>query len=208
MGGFYYCIMKASNLCFLCFILFLCGCNPLLRTIYGVKKPKVKSESQIERYLRNKNFTERPNYSFSSEGFRSHFIEDSNSIISLTLFDKKGRLITPNDAEIDNCTGKINTYLDLLPDTNIYVVSDSIFLHEKFNGLTNLSGSPVNINVNDSITYYAVISWATFFGKLNYDVIKWEEQLDSLGRTTPVQIIRVNADIRDFWGVKLIVDFE
>lgn len=69
------------------------SCNPVVRMAYGIKKPKVESETSLRKYLDKKDISDDNIYTVSSDDFKQVVSLNNNKIPEMMVFNSEGKMI-------------------------------------------------------------------------------------------------------------------
>ena len=197
--------MKKKSFLVLSLILAFASCQPLLRTVTGIKKPKTESINSIEDYIdsnslpidKSKNF-----YLSSSDDYKklSKFRDTLFRLPDIYLFKKSGEFLEENlfCLSIKNQNknnSETNYFNDIYKVDSIISETKNIQYLEQF--LINSKNNKAVFNKEKDI---AIILWAKFLGdKKNFKhIVNSKNKLKDVNN--PINIYYLNIDTLEFWG--------
>lgn len=175
----------------------LLSCSPIVRFMYGIKKPKIENEKSISNYAMKIDMSKGNIYSLSFEDYKKTLDLINKKVPEVWIFNKEGNFVPYGEAWACNASA-----FDFIQN-----LSDSVHYHSQnnpsFNSLPfrlkDLKGNNVEIDLSDA-NYHVFIFWAKFAGKLNKDHVKvWENQALE-NRKTKIKVYKVNMDFQEHWG--------
>lgn len=178
----------------------LSSCQPVGKLLYGIKKPKQKEKSKILKYADKHNFSDRENYALVFNGYVDRSARNGGTVNTIKFFDYRGNLLIPKTSLKSTCSARISGYISELGDTSLFIATDSLLFTDYVDGLTTLDGDNVEVSLEPNVEFYAVVTWATFAGRLNRNLIEWESLLDSMSAHHQISVTRLNLDMQSFWG--------
>lgn len=180
------------------FMTVLFGCGKVVMMAYGIRKPEVKTESEIRDYMSKKDIAKSDHFGLSYDAYKKRMFGESRSMVELELFDSRGNVVFPVDSGTTDCPGRIAGFLSNLEDPDQWSTSDSLTLRVYLTGITTLAGESVQFQDLGNRDFTAVFSWATYAGKLNNRLKQWRYELEALD-SVDVRFVYINRDFRDFW---------
>lgn len=175
----------------------LLSCSPIVRFMYGIKKPKIENEKTISNYAMKIDMSKGNIYSLSFEDYKRTLDLINKKVPEVWIFNNEGNFVPYGEAWACNASA-----FDFIKN-----LSDSVHYHSQnnpsFNSLPfrlkDLNGNNVEIDLSDA-NYHVFIFWAKFAGKLNKDHVKvWENQALE-NRKTKIKVYKVNMDFQEHWG--------
>ena len=67
----------------------LISCQPIIKTIYGIKKPKIENEQTLTKYMVKKNINQDNVYTVRFDNYESTLKSINNTIPEVLIFKKK-----------------------------------------------------------------------------------------------------------------------
>ncbi|MGB1041430.1 MAG: hypothetical protein ACPGVD_11195, partial [Flavobacteriales bacterium] len=121
-----------------------------------------------------------------------------NSINSVYIFNKNGKLILPKDT-ID-CTNDISDYISHYNESNYITVYDTIEFSDVFgDSILSLHGNVNDFSQTNGKPLF-VITWASFAGKLNKNFTKpWADSIKNIIHDNNADAIFLSFDFRENW---------
>lgn len=169
-----------------------------MKTASVIKKPKTENTQSITRTLRKLQLNESNNYTYNVDGFKRNLSLLKYGIPDLMIFSKTGRLIPYGNEYACNAAG-FNAIEQLNPGT-AYDINPQVTLTGLTNGLTDLYGKPVKLNLNENQDFTVLLFWKRHSGKLNASHVKaWEEQALN-NKRSEITVIKINMDFQEHWG--------
>ncbi len=194
-------------------VLLLCGCQPVLRVIFGVKNPKIENKTTLENFIDKKGLEIDLNKTYFLKELSSYYalqeVRDRGlKIPDVYLFNETGFLIqeqldsvcfVARDLKVEEYKNYYEKVFstDTIPPEKLYHLDDLI------KHLADGDGNRLKeIQTNNKKT--AIILWAKFLGKkLNRKFV--EESQDLLLETQlDLNIYYLNLDPQEFWEVESI----
>lgn len=165
---------------------------------YGIERhPKPKTEKQIRKAIEKYNFSERPNYALTKEGYQIflHKLKNPNKVYIFNSEDRSINLKKNIDCSI-NSTNLIAHF----QDSSYTLLNDSFTITYLKKYMTNLDGSPLVID-DTSKRYTAIITWMKAAGRLNKESsADYYQSISEVNRKDGnVNIYFLNLDSRKDW---------
>lgn len=173
------------------------GCTPVLKTVYGIKRPRLEDRKSIAKYLAKRSIDTSGLYCFKD--FMSFAIASQRNMINIPeamFFNKDGYLVRYKkeavecNAKVDDFINDLSHFSEIPPDKsiNIQVFSDLLERHKD-------SIKPTDINV--------FITWTVYAGKLNKDkAFAWVDLLEKAKQKgMDVNVYLVNCDYLKTWNI-------
>jgi len=182
---------------------FLPSCKTfILKSLYGIKKPKVESERSILKYASKKGLLQDNIFTLTQDDWTwaVQNISFAKSIPDIMVFDKNGNLLKYR--EESQCNAKAFSFLSSLTKENKFEYDSLLTMKDLTTKLKDLKGNNTSFTINDSTDYYVFIFWAVWIGRLNKDNVK-EWETDALNnKNCSIKVIKVNMDKQEWWDKK------
>ncbi len=185
---------------FLLFLFGLTSCQPVLKIIYGVKKPKPKTDTQVIQYAQKVFDKEYKMYRpIDSKSYHKLLDLDVNKVPGIIFFDSKGVQKSMHQDTLKSCTAHADSFiqqLDLLEDApSMGLTKEEVLQHiAKINFKEEKE-------VSKSTKYSIIILWADWIGpKLNKEKTDdWVSVYHSLDQTVQddIDLIILNMDLTE-----------
>ena len=189
------------SLILFCTLLIICGCQPILKTLYGIKQPKPVSTAYLIDFAERYGIGEDHLYFMTFERAERTYRSGEFSLQTARVFDHEGYHL-PVDFAADSVSCESHAILSLLQNVqNLkdYPRSDSLLLSDYLVGLVDVQEQPVTMADLGAADYYVVGDWASFLGKTNKARFAEEEAyLKNSG--LDIVYLKVNYDLREEWG--------
>ncbi len=192
--------MKRILLLYVCFMLIISACNPVVKTMYGIKKPDVENEQSILKYAKRIGleqericcfFREDWVWAIQGKGF-------ARSIPDMIVFDKKGHFLKIRDESLCNAVNE--TVISSLVPGKYFEIDDSVFLRDITDVLRTLKGDPFQMNTAGQSDYVIFIFWTKYSGRLNKTkVMRWQQEV-RYNTACKIDFYLVNMDQQQWWG--------
>lgn len=185
------------------FLVLLCGCSLMLsqRILFGVKKPKVKEISEIQKFIIRKSQID-STLSLNKSSFTHKIFISSTYFSKWELFDRNGNLIIPLDTNVKHCNGYTHNFFQNLQDKN-FEIDKQINFHQDtllLNGLTYLNGREYLFQKKNDTDYLLVIYWSTFMGKYSTDLLNLEK-IAKNNSSVSIETLVINMDFKKYYGI-------
>jgi hypothetical protein len=188
---------KLFTISFLVVILTFISCSPIVRLLYGIKKPKVENEESLKKYLEKVNISDKDVYTLDFEGYQKALELINKKIPEVLIFDKNGNYIPYGNEWA--CNASAFDFIENLNDTTKYVNSDKTNIISLPFSLYSLEGDSLGIPTLNA-SFHIFIFWAKFAGKLNKDHVKiWEKQAINNSNAN-IKVYKINMDFQEHWG--------
>ena len=188
--------MNNNKIILLIIPILIMSCNPLIKTYYGIKKPKIENKRSLTQYLNRKKINTGNVYAVDYEDYKN-IINKIKGVPEILIFDKKGRAIQYRNEE--ECNAEAFDFIEKLSVNDKFIYDDSINLKQYLSMLKDLDGKKAYIPLENKADFYLFIFWAKYTGRLNKNHIKvWEEQAFK-NKNSHIQVIKVNVDEMDWW---------
>ena len=180
-------------------LVLLPSCQPVLKAVWGVKKPKYETEASLKAYLKSAGFSPRYSYILDSLDWNKIFYNKDRTFPDLLLFDTSGNRIPEKGLCIPYSQNFVDTLISVHNRNFIKTNSQPTFGDfEKI--FRDYSGHKVIVHNNDS--YKAILIWAVFIGHR-----KGLRQLKKVvyyvqHSKYPIELYFLNLDLQTCWGKK------
>lgn len=180
------------------------SCQPILRTVTGIKKPKIESFESIKDYIENNNLpieTSRNLFLSSNDDYKklSKLRDSLFRLPDIYLFNKSGWFLEENlfclSLKKQSINKLDNNYFNQIFKTDsIISKTKKITYLEKF----LITSEKENV-IFDNESDIAIILWAKFLGdkKNSKHIIESKRSLEDVDNT--ISIYYLNIDTLDFW---------
>lgn len=185
--------MKTNILLILSAIM-LSGCNMVIKTMYGIKKPRIENKTSILKKADKLGLDTSNIVSVNGKDFL--YVLKGKGIPDADIFDKNGRYIEYrlNDS---SCNAGLFNFIPSLNVNTPYHQTDSNDLNTQLNKCRDLYGN--HLPPIEQADFYVLIYWTTWTGRLNKDHVKvWEEQANN-NKQCRIKVIKVNLDFQEYW---------
>ena len=179
-------------------LIFSYSCNPIMKTIYGIKDPQVETKESLNKYMNSISMGSENNLVVNKKGKYNIVLDDFKKIIpESVLFDSTGKRLTYKKEEQDCNAGLFAT----IPELTI----NSSLKEEKGSNLEEFKSNLIYLDNEKSVgnlpkaDFYLFISWARFVGKLNKDHVKVWEKLAKDNPNAKIIVFKVNMDMQKRW---------
>lgn len=193
-----------KSIFFAILLMLVIACQPVLRTVTGIKKPQVESFESLNEFILENDLKIEPSnslYLSGKEDYKqlSRLRDSFFRLPDIYLFDKNGFYFEENQF----CIGlkakmkseeKGNYYNIIIQEDSLISYNKSV--HDLFPILLDSEKQKFSHNKNK---YLAIVLWAKFLGvkknkKFLTDANNQLNQLD-----VPIDIFYLNIDVLDFW---------
>ena len=183
--------------------LILTSCQPTLRAITGIKKPRVENVERLEQYLAAQNLQVEPEKSFylpdkaSFDGLRI-FRDSLFRLPDIYLFNSAGEFLEENQLCLntrsqDPEVGQPNYFSSIFQVDSIQ--SGKLTKVDLERLMVNSDGEKVNLPQGKT----AVILWARYMGdKMNRKHLTGTRQ-QIINSDQNIQIVYLNLDVQESW---------
>ena len=170
------------------------GCFSIVKTLYGIKKPRIESSASIDRSVHKIGFRTPYVYSVSDSFFLKRL--KGLKLPDAKVFDDSGRYIEYRSNDSSCNAGLFGFIPDLRKDGkfNRTMKTD---LKTEFNQLRDLNGQKVEIP--SGYDFYILVDWTIWIGRLNKDHAKVWEDLAIANTNCKIAFIAVNMDFQNWW---------
>lgn len=182
------------------FILF--GCSAIVKTMYGIKDPKIETKESLFKFLSKKKLDTTNVYCVSFEDFKPTLSLTNNKIPDVLIFNKQGEYIPYGDEWA--CNASAFNFIEELNLDTIYTKTDLVVLDTLLSRFKTFDGKQISENEISKIKnadFVCIVLWAKFTGKLNKTKVKeWEEQAKR-NKNVKINFIKLDMDFQEWWGL-------
>ena len=178
-------------------ILVLASCQPIMKAIYGIKKPDIENRESITKKALKFGLDTTNIVSVTSKDFP--YVLKSTSIPNAAIYDSKGKYIEYRQTDT-SCNAGLFDFIPKLNVSGTYNKPDSSSLAEEWTKFRDLKGNEMSLP--DNADFYLLIYWNVWTGKLNKDHVKIWEDLARENKNSKIKVIKVNLDIQEYWEPK------
>ncbi len=178
-------------------ILVLASCQPIMKAIYGIKKPDIENRESITKKALKFGLDTTNIVSVTSKDFP--YVLKSTSIPNAAIYDSNGKYIEYRQTDT-SCNAGLFDFIPKLNVSGTYNKPDSSGLAEEWTKFRDLKGNEMNLPNNAD--FYLLIYWNVWTGKLNKDHVKIWEDLARDNKNCKIKVIKVNLDIQEYWEPK------
>jgi hypothetical protein len=178
-------------------ILLLAGCQPIIKMLYGIKKPDVENEVSIKKLAYRLELDTSDIVSVNSKDFFTVLKEQG--IPDGAIFDSNGEYIEYRQTD-SSCNAGLFTFIPELSLDKEYNKTNKTDLNTEFKKFRDLKGN--EIAIPEHADFYLLIYWTIWTGRLNKDHVKAWEDLAKKNTNCKIKIIKVNLDLQEYWDEK------
>jgi len=178
-------------------ILTLASCQPIMKAIYGIKKPDIENQESITKKALKFGLDTTYIVSVTSKDFP--YVLKSTSIPNAAIYDSNGKYIEYRQTDT-SCNAGLFDFIPKLNLSGTYNKPDSSSLAEEWTKFRDLKGNTMSLPKNTD--FYLLIYWNVWTGKLNKDHVKIWEDLARENKNCKIKVIKVNLDIQEYWEPK------
>ncbi|NBR13505.1 MAG: hypothetical protein EBU01_02855 [Crocinitomicaceae bacterium] len=178
-------------------ILTLASCQPIMKAIYGIKKPDIENQESITKKALKFGLDTTNIVSVTSKDFP--YVLKSTSIPNAAIYDSNGKYIEYRQTDT-SCNAGLFDFIPKLNLSGTYNKPDSSSLAEEWTKFRDLKGNEMTLPNNAD--FYLLIYWNVWTGKLNKDHVKIWEDLARENKNCKIKVIKVNLDIQEYWEPK------
>jgi hypothetical protein len=178
-------------------LLTLASCQPIMKAIYGIKKPDIENQESITKKALKFGLDTTNIVSVTSKDFP--YVLKSTSIPNAAIYDSNGKYIEYRQTDT-SCNAGLFDFIPKLNLSGTYNKPDSSSLVEEWTKFRDLKGNAMNLPNNAD--FYLLIYWNVWTGKLNKDHVKIWEDLARENKNCKIKVIKINLDIQEYWEPK------
>jgi hypothetical protein len=199
--------MKKNLIPILFIAVFFSSCKQIFLWKYGVKAPRIETQSSILNYAKKQGQNPENIFLFRDSLAYNSFIKDTvfnKAFLSAIVFDKHGSIVDYKDPK--SCQWSAVGYIEKLKRDTTYSVDTTHNFFSVLPSLVHLNGqSMVNGNPQD-YDYIVLFTWAKFIGKINERLFAINEAAKN-NPNASIRVISLNVDMLDSWGLKEVPEF-
>lgn len=178
-------------------LMIVCGCHSAMKTAYGIKKPRLETETSIKKYLVKEKvdttgvlvFRDLPSFFKASQ-------MNLMNVPEALFFNRNGNLVRYKK-ETETCNAKVDDFItDLSQFSNMQ--EDKSITISQFSGL--LKG---NASQQENADINVFITWTVYAGRLNktkaFEWIRLLETAKSKGINVNYHLL--NCDFQKNWNI-------
>lgn len=188
--------MKKQLLLLVCIMLFA-SCKPVLKTLYGIKNPKLTTKEVAQKFLDKKKIEGKELYYKDAESYI--LAQKTITLPDAQFFNKEGKLVEFRKTASE-CTNDVTVFLEGLNELEDLPLKKGMDLATLLKFTTDEKGNAVHPNADADMT--VVINWATYMGRLNKTVFEWVEvlqQIEKEHKNINVDYYLLNLDMLESW---------
>jgi hypothetical protein len=181
------------------FILMVClaGCKSVLKTVYGIKKPKLEDNISIRGYLLKNHIDTSNVYVFKD--LKAFTTASQMKILNIpdALFFNKDGFMVPYKESTANCNANVGKFISDLATFSSFKYEDT----KRESDLQDLIVGDKTQFENADINVF--ITWTIYAGKLNRDkAFEWIKLLQSAkAKGVKVNYYLLNCDYQKSWSL-------
>lgn len=179
---------------FFSLVVLLGSCQLIMKTIYGIKKPRVETKMSIQRKAHHFGLDTTNLVSIAADQYLS--VIAGKGIPDAAIYDAKGKYIEYRQTDT-SCNAGLFDFIPNLRKDMDYAQPDTISLTEMLTRFRDLDGNP--LKPLDPADFYILIYWNVWTGKLNKNHVKVWEQLAKENTNCHIRVLKVNADVQSYW---------
>ncbi len=170
------------------------ACTPLLKTLYGIKKPDIESKESIGKSNRKWGLDENNVVCLGSDQFLSTM--RNQGLPDASIFNHEGKYIEYRQTDT-SCNAGLFQFIPNLQKGASYTMPDTLTMQALFSRFYTLDGQKASLP--EPSDFYVLIYQTVWTGKLNKDHVKiWEDQAKA-NQKAKVKVIKVNLDLQSWW---------
>ena len=185
-------------------IILLTGCTPVIKTLYGIKNPKLTTTEKTKEFLSKKNIEGKDIYFKNAKCF-AKTANASFQIPGAVFYNRNGQeVVFRNTAK--ECTNDITLFLENITAINTLPTKEGLKLNELLQYVVDSNGNSITINKDaDAIVF---INWSTYMGKLNKTVFEWTDIIQKMPNDSNAKVdyYLLSFDILEKWEDKQLLE--
>ncbi|MDO5635896.1 MAG: lipoprotein [Myroides sp.] len=185
-------------------VLLLASCQPIMKTIAGVKTPKFTTTETAKKHLDKKSIQGKDVY-FKSTKDIAIVMKNDVKIPNAVFFNNKGQQVEFR-TNVKECTNDVTVFLNNIDEIDTLTVKEGMTLNQLVQHIVDRNGKPVTIDQNaDAIVF---INWSTYMGKLNKTVFEWTDIIQKIPNDSNVKVdyYLLSFDLLDHWEDKKLLE--
>jgi len=186
--------MKKSFL--ILFVLSLVACQPILRAVWGAKKPKYETGTSLQAYLETAGFSPKHSYTLDSLDWRKVFYNKDRTFPDLLLFDTAGNRIPQKGLCIPYSQNFVDTLIAIYQRN--FVKTNELGTFQDFEKMfRDYSGHKVIVKKNKR--YKGIVIWAAFIGN-GKGLRQLKKAVYYVKHSKyPIELYFLNVDLQTYW---------
>lgn len=185
----------------------LTSCTAAVKLIYGVKSPKPRTTSYVQKHSQKHELSHFPHYTLTYEGFCNLFSNSQNlgvqsSINQVVVFNQDGHLVTLRDSM--SCSSQFMDLIRGYQDSTLTKQHSHVYFSDVFCDTLRPLNEEANPLTFSGDKHLFVITWASFVGKLNTTNTKlWADSISEIVANGQAEAIFVNLDLKEAWDIDI-----
>ncbi|MGA9211990.1 hypothetical protein [Kaistella sp.] len=188
-----------KNILLITTLVFFSSCQPIVKTLAGVKNPKLENKERVKDYLVKANLDPQNNFIIKDKSSYQTVLDlFYKSFPEAILFDKDGNELIYKETTTSCNAGLFKVIPELGKNSELKKGT-----HQLSQVLSDYT-KPLDNNqiITDDSDYYLLINWAIFAGSLNKNhVLAWEN-IAKENKNSKIKVIKLNMDLQESWGLK------
>lgn len=186
--------MRAS---YIGIVLLICvGCTPVLKTAYGIKKPKVESPGSVKKFL----------VKHKIDTSKVYVLKDINAFVTANqkklmtfpdavFFNKQGNLVRYKK-ETEDCNAKVDDFISELENFSTLPQDSSVTM-------TDLDAMLLGNPITERADVNVFITWTVYSGRLNKTkAFEWIHLIEKAkARGVNANWYLLNLDFQKSWNM-------
>jgi hypothetical protein len=173
------------------------GCQPIMKKLYGIKKPGVENEVSIKKLAYKLELDTTDIVTVNSQDF--YTVLKEQGIPDGAIFDSNGEYIEYRQTD-SSCNAGLFAFIPELSLGKDYNKTHKTDLNTEFKKFRDLKGN--EIEIEGDADFYLLVYWTIWIGRLNKDHVKVWEDLAKKNTNCKIKIIKVNLDLQEYWDEK------
>lgn len=180
-------------------LLLFTGCVPVIKIIYGIRKPSVEDAKSILKAARKYKLDKSGIVTTAPDDFITVLKMINGSIPEGQIFDNKGEYIEYRATDT-SCNAGLFPFISYLSKNGVFRKTGVTTLATVMKSLRKPGGGPLPANFLDpNADYYLFIYWTIYTGRSNKNHVKAWERLAANNHKAKIQVIAVNMDFQQWW---------